>query len=339
MRRTRSFDFDDQQDVRGASTTQAVGADGEEDDGFGETTPSVMRHRRVDARGGDAEFRVDMFIHSHSSGAITDALSLDRPRYEHGDSVEETASEDGSRAMPYIHRRVKSYNGVANWQLFEPTPSRPRTYTKSLGSLVKHLTPSTDVNDVLPSPLYASPLAKLRSSLPKAWSPRSQADGTAIPLADYQIKYEFALVLHNKPTTPRILARNGLDAVGKRQMEVLSRCINAGLEVSVLSSSLYSRKYMVLLLRPSPSRLQIEKSRLVLERWLQIGAVGEVPSEIEQLIASSHIGTVQSPTTYFELYDDAREIPVDDDRKFTPAERIQTIARIITSTSNLEELN
>ncbi|RLN51859.1 hypothetical protein BBJ28_00024614, partial [Nothophytophthora sp. Chile5] len=40
-----------------------------------------------------------------------------------------------------------------------------------------------------------------------------------------------------------------------------------------------------------------------------------------------------------ELYDDAREIPVDDDRKFTPAERIQTIARIITSTSNLEELN
>ncbi|RLN65330.1 hypothetical protein BBJ29_002156 [Phytophthora kernoviae] len=121
-------------------------------------------------------------------------------------------------------------------------------------------------------------------------------------VVDYRMKYEFALILHNKPTTPRILARNGLDAVGKRQMEVLSRCIKAGFEVS-------------------------------------IGAVGEVPSEIEQLIASSNIGDVESPTQREDIYEDAKDISLDDDQKFTPAERIQTIARIITSTSNVEELN
>nr|CCA15322.1 transmembrane protein putative [Albugo laibachii Nc14] len=139
---------------------------------------------------------------------------------------------------------------------------------------------------------------------------------------EYKPKYEFALILSNKVTSPRILARSGLDSTGRQQMEIIQRCIGAGLEVAVMSSTLCSRKFMVLLLRPTPSRLQIEKNRLILERWLQIGAVGQVPSEIEQLIAASDFGSA-----------------IPSDTNLSPAERIQTIARIITSTRNASELN
>ncbi|KAF1330203.1 Transmembrane protein, partial [Globisporangium splendens] len=284
-------------------------------------------------------------IRRRSSVAVTDALSLEVPRYNRGADRGDLYFDDGLD-VPARHRRVKSYN--PQWASLD-SASRDRAYTKSLGNLVKHLAPSSENDGVSPvpvamhSPRFGSPMDKLMGSLPKIWSPRSENGVTTAPVVDYRIKCEFALILHNRPTTPRILARNGLDAVGKQQMEVIERCITAGLEVAVLSSSLYSRKYMVLLLQPTPSRLQIEKSRLVLERWLQIGAVGEVPSEIEQLIASSHIGAAQSlgakQPERFPDDDETAMLAMDEDHKFTPAERIQTIARIITSTANVEHLN
>lgn len=278
-----------------------------------------------------------MLTHSFSSDTVTDAMSSRRS----DENAEEDSEEGEQRSIPYRHRRVKSYTGSADWQLLDSGPTfRPRTYTKSLEYLVQHLAPTADIGGTLPSPRYTSPTAKSKNAMPRVWSPRHGNAIPSVPAVDYQMKYEFALILHNKPTTPRILARNGLDAVGKRQMEVLSRCINAGFEVSVLSSTLYSRKYLVLLLRPSPSRLQTEKNRLVLERWLQIGAVGEVPSEIEELIASSNIGDVESPSkAKVKAPEETKDVAVDDDDKFTPAERIQTIARIITSIANVEELN
>lgn len=294
-----------------------------------------------------------------SSAAVTNALSLEAPRYDDhygGRFVTEDSTSLGD--IPARHRRVKSYDVNSQWIPSEPIP-RDRTYTKSLGNLVKHLAPSSDKDgggggispapSSLMSPHFPSPMGRMMGSLPKIWSPRSEAGVAATPVVDYRIKYEFALILHNKPTTPRILARNGLDAVGKQQLEVIQRCISAGLEVAVLSSSLYSRKYMVLLLRPTPSRLQIEKSRLVLERWLQIGAVGEVPSEIEQLIASSDIGAPHGGRHHHHQEENENNnskhedggllSAIDADSKFTPAERIQTIARIVTSTANTEHLN
>ncbi|KAG2788774.1 hypothetical protein PC129_g4013 [Phytophthora cactorum] len=323
LQRLWSFGSDEQQDLRRPSTTQATATEG--DPG---TPPSMIRHRRTDPR---VDFRLNLFTHSFSSDAVTESTS------SRDEAVEET-EEGRKRPTQSRHRRVKSYTGAADSQLLDSGPNfRPRTYTRSLEYLVQHLAPSTGFGGTLPSPRYTSPTAKSKNAMPRVWSPRHGNVIPSVPAVDYRMKYEFALILHNKPTTPRILARNGLDAVGKRQMEVLSRCINAGFEVSVLSSTLYSRKYLVLLLRPLPSRLQTEKSRLALERWLQIGAVGEVPSEIEELIASSHIGDVESPTKETE-YENAKKVEIDDE-KFTPAERIQTIARIITSTANVEELH
>ncbi|KAG1701429.1 hypothetical protein DVH05_010736 [Phytophthora capsici] len=316
----RLWHFGSDEDLRRPSTTQAVS----EDEGDPGTPPSVIRQRRVDPRG---DFRLNPFSHSFSSDAITAATSS--RRMELDEAIEET--EEGRRRPPNRHRRVKSYTGLADWHLLDSGPAfRPRTYTRSLEYLVQHLAPTTDSGGTLPS----SPAGKKN----RVWSPRHGNVIPSVPAVEYQMKYEFALILHNKPTTPRILARNGLDAVGKRQMEVLSRCINAGFEVSVLSSTLYSRKYLVLLLSPLASRLQTEKNRLVLERWLQIGAVGEVPSEIEELIASSSIGDVESPAKE-AAQGEMQQLESSDDDKFTPAERIQTIARIITSTANVEELN
>ncbi|KUF96944.1 Serine/threonine-protein kinase SIK1 [Phytophthora nicotianae] len=317
VQRLWSFGSDEQQDLRRPSTTQAVAIGSEPG-----TPPSMIRHRRADPR---ADFRLNVFTHSFS---VTESTS------SRGEALKET-DEGAKRSSQSRHRRVKSHTGLADHD--SGSNFRQRTYTRSLEYLVQHLAPSTGFGGTLPSPRYSSPTAKSKNATPRVWSPRHGNVIPSVPSVDYRMKYEFALILHNKPTTPRILARNGLDAVGKRQMEVLSRCINAGFEVFVLSSTLYSRKYLVLLLRPSPSRLQTEKSRLVLERWLQIGAVGEVPSEIEELIASSHIGDVESPTKEAE-YENAKKVEIDDE-KFTPAERIQTIARIITSTANVEELN
>lgn len=316
----------------------------------------------------------------HRSPAA-DALSLEVPRRRQqqrrrGDFDDD---DDEAAASTLRHRRAKSFSVEPLWAPADAIP-RDRTYTKSLGNLVKHLAPSSvaggggsdregvSLQQPALSPSFVSPMGRMHmmGSLPKIWSPRGETGAGEAPVVDYRIKYEFALILHNKPTTPRILARNGLDAAGKQQMAVIQRCFAAGLEVAVLSSSLYSRKYMVLLLRPTPSRLQIEKSRLVLERWLQIGAVGEVPSEIEQLIASSDIGTLHTHRRYHDnkhvhhhrdfhdqhedrgheaCEEDEEEVlppalaTIDDDSKFTPAERIQTIARIITSTADLEHLN
>ncbi|KAJ0408520.1 hypothetical protein P43SY_006450 [Pythium insidiosum] len=338
LRRARSFealrDVDNQLHVRREdpvlSSSSSRARNGQRADSDGEGVSNVRGPRDV-------------------SSGIADALSLELPRYEDAGGVQNLTT-----MMMLSRRRGHSFEddtASTAWSITHEPSFRSRTYTKSLGNLVKHLAPSSMDRDLpsttsltLPppaSPGRQSPVAKLAGALPKIWSPRSESGVSVVAMADYPIKYEFALILHNKPTTPRILARNGLDAVGKRQMEVIKRCIAAGLEVSVLSSTLYSRKYMVLLLRPTPGRLQIEKSRLVLERWLQIGAVGEVPSEIEQLIASSHIGTSANTTSSLvgELYDEGKGPNMDDDVKFTPAERLQTIARIITSTANVEQLN
>ncbi|GMF44570.1 unnamed protein product [Phytophthora fragariaefolia] len=339
LQRLWSFSRDDQVDLRPPSSTTRFAVDAAQGEDVSDpgTPPSVIRHRRADPR---ADFRLNMFTHSFSSDAVTQVMSSRR-----SDPDEETDGETNEgvqHSIPHRHRRIKSYTASADWQLLDSGPTfRPRTYTKSLEYLVQHLAPTSDIGGALSSPQYSSPTAKQKNAMPRVWSHRHGNAIPSVPAADYQMKYEFALILHNKPTTPRILARNGLDAVGKRQLEVLSRCINAGFEVSVLSSTLYSRKYLVLLLRPSPSRLQTEKNRLVLERWLQIGAVGEVPSEIEELIASSSIGDVESPSKKAKAQDqdDENDMMVDDDEKFTPAERIQTIARIITSTANVEELN
>ncbi|GLD92943.1 hypothetical protein PINS_up001535 [Pythium insidiosum] len=340
LRRARSFetlrDVDNQlhvsrrddQVLSSSSSSASRARDGLRADSDGEGTSSARGPRGV-------------------SSGIADALSLELPRYEDAGGVQNLTT-----MMMLSRRRGHSFEDDAAstaWSITHEPSFRSRTYTKSLGNLVKHLAPSSMDRELAgvasqpqpASPGRQSPVTKMANALPKIWSPRSESGVSIVAMADYPIKYEFALILHNKPTTPRILARNGLDAVGKRQMEVIKRCISAGLEVSVLSSTLYSRKYMVLLLRPTPGRLQIEKSRLVLERWLQIGAVGEVPSEIEQLIASSHIGTSANTTSSLvgELYDEGRGPHMDDDVKFTPAERLQTIARIITSTANVEQLN
>lgn len=309
--------------------------------GDGDEPPVALRlHRRKLA---PMNSLPGLTIQTQYASATADALSLEMPRTSYSSAFDDDDDDGPRQASAFLHRRVKSYNESPPWVTAE-FAHRGRTYTKSLGSLVKHLAPSSDCYGSSPAPIplpspYPSPLAQAKSASPMIWSPRSEYGVAATPVVDYPLRYEFALILHNKPTTPRILARNGLDAVGKRQMEVIQRCISAGLEISVLSSSLYSRKYMVLLLRPTLVRLQIEKSRLVLERWLQIGAVGEVPSEIEELIAASNIGATPSSKSAFDKSDYPRAAFVDDDRKFTPAERLQTIARIISSTSNTDELN
>ncbi|CEG36039.1 uncharacterized protein PHALS_00360 [Plasmopara halstedii] len=273
----------------------------------------------------------------YRSSVLPHALSRDAIPNNSSEALNDTEQEV-KRSGRNCYQRLKCYAGVSNPQLFGyGSRHRSHTHTKSLDYLVKHFAPSTGMKDSWSSTSYASHIAKSKNTIPRVWSPRHGNVIPSVPDVDYRMKYEFALILHNKPITPRILARNGLDAIGKRQMEVLSRCINAGFDISVLSSTLYSRKYLVLLLRPSTSRLQTEKSRLALERWLQIGAVGEVPSEIEELIASSHIDDTE-PLFQEGQYETIKRVELEDEQ-FTPAERIQTIARIITSTANVEELN
>lgn len=370
MRKSRSFEvlLDEEECATLGSSSARAGAAASarerSSDSRGKSGACARQWTTVDSPHRNAFTESDdnegVSVRRRSSLGVTDALSLEVPRYDRYDEHSSRFSTDDNLDVPARHRRVKSYDVNSLWGApTEPIVSRDRTYTKSLGNLVKHLAPSGDKDGIgspapssLLSPPYISPMDRMLGSLPKIWSPRSDAGvAGASTVVDYRIKYEFALILHNKPTTPRILARNGLDAVGKQQLEVIQRCIAAGLELAVLSSSLYSRKYMVLLLRPTQARLQIEKSRLVLERWLQIGAVGEVPSEIEQLIASSDIGALHDSSKQQQSsqppvqatgnsYADGTPLAMlDDDYKFTPAERIQTIARIITSTANTEHLN
>ncbi|OQR96269.1 transmembrane protein [Thraustotheca clavata] len=246
------------------------------------------------------------------------------------------------------HRRTKSFESHEQLMGIAQAP-RSRGYTKSLKSLVKHLAPegnqsitgSAISNKCTPTGT-ASPIhpprrqGQMNAATTKVWSPRQDAEAhrnlvdTSKPL-----EYEFALVLHNKPARARELELRGLDPTGVEQREVIRRCIDAGLDVTVLASTVHTRKYLCLLLKPTPQRMRIERNRLAVERWLQIGAVGEVPSEIEQLIYASDLGT--SPTNMSQIAEEDE----DDcgDLKFTPAERIQTIGRIITSTSDIQQLN
>lgn len=144
-----------------------------------------------------------------------------------------------------------------------------------------------------------------------------------------------------------------LDDIGLAQRDVIQRCIRAGLDVTVLASTLHSREYMCLLLRPRAQRMEIENNRLTIERWLQIGAVGQVPSEIEQLFqdgiapatASIFKPSSKIDKTLDELqHDDSKTnathaVPSTSSCFLTPAERLQTIGRIITSTTDESALN
>ncbi|OQS00905.1 transmembrane protein [Achlya hypogyna] len=237
------------------------------------------------------------------------------------------------------HRRTKSFESHEQFLVMMQAP-RSRGYTKSLKSLVKHLAPDASQNLTASASSNRTPaaspahLSRKKTAATKVWSPHHDTEAHRHLLdSSKPLEYEFALVLHNKPARARELELHGLDKAGIEQRDVIRRCVAAGLEVTVLASTVHTRKYLCLLLRPTPTRMRIERNRLAVERWLQIGAVGEVPSEIEQLIYSSDLGS--SPCASARLDDD------DDggDFKFTPAERIQTIGRIITSTDDLQELN
>ncbi|RHY47365.1 hypothetical protein DYB30_002397 [Aphanomyces astaci] len=281
-----------------------------------------------------------------------------------GTSISEDTEQDGCEVDVYLPRRTKSFE--SHDQATLPLP-RVRTYTKSLGSLVKHLA-SDPSNPHLSSNVQASPAgggsgtaqstpsaARARLSFPWPSWPK-KPEQTREPEIDCSspLPYEFALVLHNKPARTRDLERQGLDDAGVQQRDVIRRCIDAGLEVTAMTSTLHSRKFMCLLLKPTFDRMKIEKNRLVVERWLQIGAVGEVPSEIEQLIYKSDLGSspmsprkgamargghVNSAGNNDEEDEPQGDEEEEEDRKFTPAERIQTIGRIISSTADTAQLN
>ncbi|KDO29055.1 hypothetical protein SPRG_06110 [Saprolegnia parasitica CBS 223.65] len=227
---------------------------------------------------------------------------------------------------------------------------RSRGYTKSLKSLVKHLAPDGAQNitgsavssratptgvssPVLPSRRQSN----MKTHTTKVWSPHQDTEAHKHLLdSSKPLEYEFALVLHNKPARARELELHGLDKVGNEQRDVIRRCVDAGLDVTVVASTVHTRKYLCLLLRPTAQRMRIERNRLAVERWLQIGAVGEVPSEIEQLIYSSDLGSSPAQVVADDMDDMDDECG---DMKFTPAERIQTIGRILTSTDDIQELN
>lgn len=272
---------------------------------------------------------------SHSNGAPSSrSITSDTPDPSYSSSSQ---TLDSQRFQQSQTDATRAYNISS---IGEECPWKPKEELDAALEAPK-LSGSTQVTTAIPSfyapnaPLSQSlevPVDGSTSTLPPAYNIAYMNDrksdakpSIASPnnnALNYKPKYEFALILFNKVTSPRALARSGLDSTGRQQMEIIQRCISAGLEVAVMSSTLCSRKFMVLLLRPTPSRLQIEKNRLILERWLQIGAVGQVPSEIEQLIAASDFGSA-----------------IPSDTNLSPAERIQTIARIITSTRNMSELN
>ncbi|ETV87805.1 hypothetical protein H257_01255 [Aphanomyces astaci] len=282
-----------------------------------------------------------------------------------GTSISEDTEQDGCEVDVYLPRRTKSFE--SHDQATLPLP-RVRTYTKSLGSLVKHLASDPSNPHLSSSNVQASPAgggsgtaqstpaaARARLSFPWPSWPK-KPEQTREPEIDCSspLPYEFALVLHNKPARTRDLERQGLDDAGVQQCDVIRRCIDAGLEVTAMTSTLHSRKFMCLLLKPTFDRMKIEKNRLVVERWLQIGAVGEVPSEIEQLIYKSDLGSspmsprkgamargghVNSAGNNDEEDEPQGDEEEEEDRKFTPAERIQTIGRIISSTADTAQLN
>ncbi|ETW10264.1 hypothetical protein H310_00613 [Aphanomyces invadans] len=275
-------------------------------------------------------------------------------------AIHEDAEHDGGDGEVYLPRRTKSFESHDHAAL--PLP-RMRTYTKSLGSLVKHLASDPSNPHLASSSVQASPAcgpgttqstplaAHSRLSFPwPSWPHHPEKEKEPDVDCSAPLPYEFALLLHNKPARTRDLERQGLDEAGVQQRDVIRRCIDAGLEVTVMTSTLHSRKYMCLLLKPTFERMKIEKNRLVVERWLQIGAVGEVPSEIEQLIYKSDLGS--SPLSPRRAAphngggncvapedDEPQGEEEEEDRKFTPAERIQTIGRIISSTADTAQLN
>lgn len=136
------------------------------------------------------------------------------------------------------------------------------------------------------------------------------------------LPYDFALILNYGPGSWKDSIEE-LDQVGNRQMEVVQRLIEAGLEVTVMCSTISSRDYICLLLRPYSWRLAIERRRLTMERWLELGAIGEVPVEIETLVGTTPIDEGLLSSDYTE----------------TPADRIQAVGRILSSSTDREYID
>ncbi|TYZ65049.1 hypothetical protein PybrP1_004501 [[Pythium] brassicae (nom. inval.)] len=259
---------------------------------------------------------------AHQSHAA-DALSLEAPRRRPHERRHEAGDEDDERAFLARHRRVKSFDAEPLWGPTDPIP-RDRTYTKSLGNL----TPL--------SPRFVSPIGRMHMmrSLPKIWSPRSDGGAAEAPAVDYRIKYEFALILHNKPTTPRILARNGLDAAGKQQMAIGAVGeVPSEIEQLIAASdigALHAHR------RDNDKGDNDNGKRAVRHRRHQdkqeccdVGAADSDDPNAAATAATTAVEALRPPAL----------ATIDDDSKFTPAERIQTIARIITSTADVEHLN
>ena len=158
-----------------------------------------------------------------------------------------------------------------------------------------------------------------KSSAAVQWSPQNDAKklerkGSSKSLDQFPLPYEFAVVFHNK------------HEYEGQMINVLQRCIKAGLKIHFMKSTLRTRAYHVVLLKPTERRLKTELCRLKLERWFETGglnstAFGQVPAtELDALLGN------------LTVMDEEEEL-------LTSAERIQAIARIISSPENGTDVN
>ena len=200
-----------------------------------------------------------------------------------------------------------------------------REFPTSFADLVHHVTTTTTEQ---PTERRRSWSRRVRAAF---WAPSATtssgeskgADGTSSDLADIQLEYEFVLILRNENAYTQADCKSALNYIGEQQKQIIERLHKAGLEMAVLGGTVHTRNYLCLLLRPTNERMLIEMNRLVLERWFQVGAVGQVPLEIQKVIEQSDIGEDTVAHTSPGLVATA-----------TPAERLQTIARIISSSAD-----
>lgn len=128
-----------------------------------------------------------------------------------------------------------------------------------------------------------------------------------------QLDFEFCLILdNNKLKMPDLV---------EQQKEVIRRCFDAGLLVTAMQTTATSKNFLCLLLTPTKERYATEKNRLVVERWLQLGTFGQIPVEMDTLFMES----------YLAKDNQLRKAWYNQTNSCTPADRIQTIARIISS--------
>ena len=65
-----------------------------------------------------------------------------------------------------------------------------------------------------------------------------------------------------------------------RPADVLDKKSQAGLAVTVMDSTKSSEDRIVLLIKPTQARLQAERHQMRVERWFEMGAVGDLPDEM-----------------------------------------------------------